>query len=175
MEEKKDEVLGLDEEDDTSSIVVFCKADGKELLVSRKAVALSDLLSQALEGDPDCARIEIDHIKSNVAVKAVEFMEQCLLHPPTNIPSPLPSTIMSEIVSPAEAKFVDDLDLQMLFQLLLAANYMAVQALVTLLSAKVASLMKNKSPHNIRKTFGIRDFTKEEEEEVRAKFPDLIE
>ena len=175
-EEKKGEVAGLDEDEDLAvKITIFCKADGKELQISRPALALSDLLHQALEGDPDCDRIEIDHIDSNVATKAVEYMEFTLHHTPSKIPSPLPSTKMSDFVSHEETKFVDELDSQTLFQLLLAATYLSIQSLVTLLCAKVASMMKNKSPHNIRKAFGIRDFTKEEEEEVRAKFPDLIE
>jgi len=63
-----------------------------------------------------------------------------------------------------------------MFKLLLAANYMDIKSLLMLMCAKVASLLKGKSPEQIRKTFNIRsDYTPEEEEEVRREHKDLIE
>ena len=51
-----------------------------------------------------------------------------------------------------------------------AANYMDIKPLLDLTCAKVASMIKNKSPEQIRKTFNIQnDFTPEEEEAVRAE------
>ena len=58
----------------------------------------------------------------------------------------------------------------MLFELILAANYMDVKALLDLCCAKVASMMKGKTAEQIRKTFNIvNDFTPEEEAAIIAE------
>ena len=114
MEEKKDEeVLGLDaDEAQGDDLSLVCKVDGTSIKISRKAVGLSDLLMQALEGDAECMRIEIDHIAGPVATKAVEYMEHAKDNTPTVIPSPLPSTVLS-FLSEYETKFVNNLDQKM--------------------------------------------------------------
>jgi S-phase kinase-associated protein 1 len=64
---------------------------------------------------------------------------------------------------------------EMLFKLLLAANYLNIKSLLSLTCAKVASLMKGKTPDQIRTIFNIRnDYTQAEEEEVRKEYKDLI-
>jgi S-phase kinase-associated protein 1 len=50
-----------------------------------------------------------------------------------------------------------------------------IKPLLQLCSAKVASLIRGKTPDQIRATFSIRqDFTQAEEEEVRKEYRDLI-
>ena len=67
------------------------------------------------------------------------------------------------------ADFVD-VDQEVLFELILAANYMDVKALLDLCCAKVASMMKGKTAEQIRKTFNIvNDFTPEEEAAIIAE------
>ena len=57
-----------------------------------------------------------------------------------------------------------------LFQLILAANYMDIKSLLDLTCAKVASMLKGKTPEEIQKTFNIvNDFTPEEEAQVREE------
>jgi S-phase kinase-associated protein 1 len=64
---------------------------------------------------------------------------------------------------------------EVMFKTLLAANYMDIKPLLHLLCAKCASLMKGKTPDQIRATFNIRnDYTAEEEEMVRREHRDLI-
>ena len=63
-----------------------------------------------------------------------------------------------------------DVDQEVLFELILAANYMDVKALLDLCCAKVASMMKGKTAEQIRKTFNIvNDFTPEEEAAIIAE------
>ena len=57
-----------------------------------------------------------------------------------------------------------------LFQLILAANYLNIKELLDLTCYTVASMIRGKSPEEIRKAFNIKnDFTPEEEEEVRRE------
>ena len=76
---------------------------------------------------------------------------------------------MAEVVPEFDANFVD-VEQELLFELILAANYMDIKSLLDLTCAKVASMIKGKTPEQIRKTFNIaNDFTPEEEEAVRAE------
>lgn len=55
-------------------------------------------------------------------------------------------------------------------RLILAANYMDIKPLLDLTCATVASMIKGKTPEEIRKTFNIvNDFTPEEEAQVREE------
>jgi len=57
-----------------------------------------------------------------------------------------------------------------LFEIILAANYMAIEGLVDLGCKTVANMIKGKSPEEIRKTFNIQnDFTPEEEDQIRRE------
>jgi len=68
-----------------------------------------------------------------------------------------------------ETEFVK-VDQGTLFQLILAANYLNIKDLLDLTCFTVASMIRGKSPEEIRKAFNIKnDFTPEEEEEVRRE------
>ena len=110
-------------------------------------------------------------------------------------PSGWDLSLSFQVVSQWDADFVD-VDQELLFELILvglnsvflavfpsfvsprflplfffqAANYMDIKPLLDLTCAKVASMIKGKTPEQIRKTFNItNDFTPEEEEAVRAE------
>jgi S-phase kinase-associated protein 1 len=76
---------------------------------------------------------------------------------------------MSDVVQEWYARFVD-VDQEMLFELISAANYMNIKPLLDLTCATVASMIKGKTPEEIRKHFRIvNDFTPAEEAQVREE------
>lgn len=82
---------------------------------------------------------------------------------------PLKSSNMSEVVQDWYANFAN-VEQEVLFELILAANYMDIKPLLDLTCATVASMIKGKTPEEIRKTFNIvNDFTPEEEAQVREE------
>lgn len=61
-------------------------------------------------------------------------------------------------------------DQQMLFDIILAANYLDIKLLLDIGCKAVANMIKGKSPDEIRKTFNIQnDFTPEEEEQIHRE------
>ncbi|XP_033245012.1 S-phase kinase-associated protein 1-like isoform X1 [Drosophila miranda] len=72
-------------------------------------------------------------------------------------------------IIPWDAEFLK-VDLGILFELILAANYLDIKGLLEVSCTPVANMIKGKSPEEIRKTFNIKkDFTPAEEEKVRKE------
>ncbi|XP_044506114.1 SKP1-like protein 14 [Mangifera indica] len=66
--------------------------------------------------------------------------------------------------------FIKNQSVDMLKEILLAANYLNAKSLLTLTLDKFAERIKNKSVEYVREVFGIEnDFTEEEEEKIRKE------
>lgn len=121
------------------------------------------------EDNEDNLEIPLPNVKSQVLQKVIEFCEHHHKEPMTEIEKPLKSNVMADVVQNWYADFVD-LEQVLLFELILAANYMDIKPLLDLTCATVASMIKGKSPEDIRATFNItNDFTPEEEAQVREE------
>ena len=115
------------------------------------------------------SEIPLPNVKSQVLNKVIEFCEHHLQEPMTEIEKPLKSQYMADVVQKWYADFVD-MEQVVLFELILAANYMDIKPLLDLTCATVASMIKGKTPEEIRKTFNItNDFSPEEEAQVREE------
>jgi S-phase kinase-associated protein 1 len=111
--------------------------------------------------------IPLPNVKAQVLKKVIEFCDHHLTEPMTEIEKPLKSANMADVVQKWYADFVD-LEQVLLFELILAANYMDIKPLLDLTCATVASMIKGKTPEEIRATFNItNDFSPEEEAQVR--------
>ena len=73
---------------------------------------------------------------------------------------------MADITSEWDAAYIA-VNQEMLFELIQVANYLDIPSLLDLACAKVAAMIKGKTPEEIRTTFNIvNDFTPEEEAEL---------
>ncbi|KAN0102616.1 Cullin repeat-like-containing domain protein [Hyaloscypha variabilis] len=78
-------------------------------------------------------------------------------------------TKRNEELSEWDEKFFQ-VDQEMLFEIILAANYLDIIPLLSLAYKTVANMIKGKSPEEIRRTFNItNDFTPEEDEQIRRE------
>jgi len=171
-----DDVAGLDEIDE-DAIVRLRSKDGEVFDLPKKSAMMSKLIKTAVENDKskETDIIDLVHLESDIVRKIIEYMNYHSKVPPRSIEKPLASPNLKDLVDEWDAKFAD-VDQDMMFRILLAANYMHIQPLLLLMCAKVASLIKGRTPEEIRKTFGIKDdATPEEEEEVRKQYKDLLE
>jgi S-phase kinase-associated protein 1 len=113
--------------------------------------------------------LPVAQAKSEVLSKVLEFCNHYVEEPMNEIEKPLRSANMHEVVQDWYADFVI-IEKEVLFELILAANYMDIKPLLDLTCATVASMIKGKTPEEIRITFNIvNDFTPEEEAQVREE------
>jgi len=143
--------------------------EDEKFLVNKRIALLSELVKTMAEGDKEEKEIPLPNVKSAVLRKVIVFLEYHSTTPSKEIEKPIKSANMKEVVSEWDADFVD-VDHDMLFELVLAANYMDIKSLLDLACAKIASMIKGRTPEQIRQTFNIKsDFSPEEEEAVRAE------
>jgi len=174
MSEAKEE--SLDDIDENATIKLKSK-EGTLIEISKKAAFQSKFIKTALEHDKDAAEVQLQHIETAILQKVVDYLVHHLNNPAKNIPKPLTTSNLTEVVDAWDAKFADmENNQDNMFKVLLAANYMDIGPLLNLMCAKVATLMRGKTPEEIRRVFNIRsDYTPEEEEQVRKEHKDLLE
>jgi S-phase kinase-associated protein 1 len=176
----KEEILSLDDDHSASLLspsqrhLTLLSKDHQSFSLSKEAAASSDLLKTMMEGDPDASEVQLFHIDSQVVRRVIDYMEYHRTTPPRQIEKPIASTSMADLVDTWDAHYVD-CDQDTLFKLLLAANYLHVKSLIALCAAKFASLIKNKTPEQIKHQLGVRgDCTAQEEADIAREYKDLI-
>ena len=154
-----------------SKPIKLTTSDNASLQVERKVAERSILIKNLLEdlgGDNDEA-IPIPNVNEAVMKKVLEWCEHHKDDPPATQDDDSDSRKKSTDIDEWDQKFMQ-VDQEMLFEIILAANYLDIKALLDVGCKTVANMIKGKSPEEIRKTFNIQnDFTPEEEEQIRRE------
>ncbi|KAN0085612.1 Skp1 family, dimerization domain containing protein [Elaphomyces granulatus] len=163
-------------------LIILTSNDNVDIAVEREVLLCSTLLGNMLGdlGDPEPGEtVPIQNVNSRVLEKVIEW---CTHH--RNDPRPSaddkvegrgettgPNTDHKKIeISEWDQEFMK-VEQEMLFEIMLAANYLDIKALLDQCCKTVANmLMGCKGPDEIRKRFNIEnDFTSEEEERIRRE------
>ena len=152
-------------ENDTK--VILISSDGEKIETSAKAAMRSTLIKDSIQDcRDDIIEFTANNVKGNVLKKIVEYLEHYKDTEPKEIERPLPSQNFKECVDEFDFNFTD-IDLNMIFEIVLASNYLDIKPLLELANAKVASILKGKTTEEIRRIFGItNEFTPEEEQQI---------
>jgi S-phase kinase-associated protein 1 len=145
--------------------------EGDQFTVPLSVANMSELVKSMMdeEESDEVNEIPLPNVKANVLQKVIEFCEHHAQEPMTEIEKPLKSQSMADVVQQWYADYVN-VEQVLLFELILAANYMDIKPLLDLTCATVASMIKGKTPEEIRQTFNIsNDFSPEEEAQVREE------
>ena len=148
---------------ETKTKIILVSSDGEKFEISHKAAQRSILLKNLIEEFPEEAEVPLDEIKSNILKKIKEYLEHYENEEPKEIERPLPSPNFKKCVNSWDYKYID-IDLEMLFELVNAVNYLDIEPLLELGSAKVASIIKGKTAEEIKKILNIDVITPEERE-----------
>ena len=132
-----------------------------------KAAKRSAFIKGYINDFPD-ADIEFSNINYNTLLKIKEYLEHYENSEPKKIAMPLPNNNFKECVDDWDYNFID-LKNEDIFEIMNAANFMAIQPLLDLSCAKIASLIKGKNEKEIRNLFNMKDDNKDNEDEISTQ------
>ncbi|KAL6179016.1 hypothetical protein ACLB2K_050532 [Fragaria x ananassa] len=143
------------------------KSEDEEVFEIEEAVAVqSQTIKHMVEDDCADNAIPLPNVKGPILAKVIEYLKKHVADAEDNNESKKED---AESLKEFDEEFVK-VDQSVLFDLILAANYLNIKELLDLTCQAVADMIKGKTPEQIRETFNIKnDFTPEEEEEVRRE------
>ncbi|CAJ0553941.1 hypothetical protein HG530_003021 [Fusarium avenaceum] len=113
--------------------------------------------------------IPIPNVNEAVLRKVIEWCDHHRNDPPQAQDDEADARKKTTDIEEWDQKFMQ-VDQEMLFEIILASNYLDIKPLLDVGCKTVANMIKGKSPEEIRKTFNItNDFTPEEEEQIRRE------
>ena len=143
--------------------ITLISSDGIEITVEQGVAKCSNLIKDMLSdlGEPD-EPIPIPDTKESVLRKVLEW---CAHHQNDPAPTTEGRTRITNI-GEWDQKFMEQLDSDMLYHIIIAANFLDIKLLLEIGSKTVADMIKGKSPEEIRQIWDLqKDFTPEEEAE----------
>ncbi|MCJ1293843.1 hypothetical protein MMC34_005399 [Xylographa carneopallida] len=155
------------------STITLRSSDGVEMTVEKEVAERSMLIKNLLEDMSDGTTTEeaipIANVNEAVLKKVIEWCTHHRADPPATADDDSDSRKKTTDIEEWDQKFMQ-VDQEMLFEIILAANYLDIKALLDVGCKTVANMIKGKSPEEIRKTFNIQnDFTPEEEDQIRRE------
>jgi len=153
------------------SQIKLLSSDQVEITVDKEVAERSILIKNMLEdvGEISDQAIPIPNVNEAVLKKVIEWCEHHKGDPIPVADEDSDSRKKSTDIEEWDQKFMQ-VDQEMLFEIILAANYLDIKPLLDVGCKTVANMIKGKSPEEIRKTFNIQnDFTPEEEDQIRRE------
>lgn len=147
--------------------------DGAEMTVpldvAKRSMLLTNLIDDLGLDVAANSPVPLPNVTEPVLQKIVEWCEHHRNDPLPTADDDNESRKKTTDIDEWDQKYMQ-VDQEMLFEIILAANYMDIKALLDVGCKTVANMIKGKSPEEIRKTFNItNDFTPEEEEQIRRE------
>ena len=113
--------------------------------------------------------IPLPNVSSDVLHKVISFCDHHQTEPMTAITTPLRSNVLKDLVQEWYNNFVD-VEKEMLFALVAAANYLDIKELLDLTCLAVSILIKGKSAKELREMFNIEaELTEEERAQIQQE------
>lgn len=159
--------------DDVHGTVKLVSKEGDTFEVPIEIAKLSNLVVTTLGEDDDTdednsmVEIPLPNVKAKVLAKVIEYCTHYQEDPMKQITTPLKSNKLEEIVQEWYAGFVA-VDQALLFELVTAANFMDIKALLDLTCLAVSILIKGKSAEEIRRIFNISNDFSQKQEEIKS-------
>jgi len=140
--------------------------------IAMKAAVMSSTIKNMLDDlgtDGSSVAIPLHNVNLRILEKIIEYCNYHVDKADVKSTEDKASDKKTDDILPWDTEFCN-VSQEMLFELILAANYLDIKPLLDLTCKTVANMIKGKTPEEIRKTFNIKnDFTPEEEEKVRKE------
>ena len=146
--------------------------DGQIFEVEEKCLGKSTVLKGLINDFPDPeAELPTNEVDGKTLSIVIEFLKHYVDSEPKEIPKPLPSADLKPILDKWDFDYISPLSLETCIDLVNAANYLGINELVNLTSARLASEMINCPIEEARAKFGIVSDMTEEEMAEYDKYP----
>ncbi|XP_049847801.1 SCF ubiquitin ligase complex protein SKP1b-like [Schistocerca gregaria] len=156
----------------SGSVVKLVSGDGVEIVVAKEIACQSITIKNMLDdlgSEQGSLPIPLHNVSGKILAKVVEWCKYHYEHPIPPETEDKKNERRTDDISSWDRTFCE-VEQDLLFELIMAANFLEINPLLDLASKTVANMIKGKTPEEIRKTFGIKnDFTPEEEEQVRKE------
>lgn len=160
-------------------------SDREVFEIPRSMIKLSGLLqatvgeehgsvNDAFEEVGRMVEVPLPHVSALVLTKIIEFCMHYQNVEEVSLACPLRSTNLRQLIPEWYVEFVEGMEMKLVFEVIMAANYMDIPPLLNLTCGFVASLIKGKTPEEICKLLNIKDFPSEEEAFANDMFTQLF-
>jgi S-phase kinase-associated protein 1 len=137
--------------------------------VAERSMLIKNLLDDIGDNTDPNNPIPVQNVNESVLRKVIEWCEHHRNDPIQTQDDESDARKKTTDIEEWDQKFMQ-VDQEMLFEIILASNYLDIKPLLDVGCKTVANMIKGKSPEEIRKTFNItNDFTPEEEEQIRRE------
>ena len=145
--------------------IQISSCEGNIYKISKKAAMRSGIIKGMIEDFPDDISFPMKSIKGNILEKIKEYLMHYKDEEPQKIEIPLKSNNFSECIDNWDFNFLGN-DIDIIFDLLEAANYMDIKPLHELVSAYLGSNIRGINSNSILKDFEIEKLSDIEKQEI---------
>ncbi|KAJ4976034.1 hypothetical protein NE237_001140 [Protea cynaroides] len=152
----------------SSTKVLLRSSDGESFEIDEIVAYVSETIKNIIDDGCYDGVIPIPNVYSKTLIKVIEY---CKKHVEDNGKEYDKESKKEKIEERKrwEANYMD-IDQEVLYHLMIAANYLEIKGLLHLTVEKAANMIRGKTPEQIREIFNIKnDFTPEEEEQIRKE------
>lgn len=152
-------------------LVTVSTSDGKIVTLSRDAAAMSKTIEDLVVDLGTLDNIPLHSVNESVMLKVKEYLERKVVYPNPPPTSDIdPKERRTDDIEPWDKEFMAAMNQEMMFDLIMAANYLDIKPLLDLGCKTVANIIRSKTVEEIRITFNLKnEFTPEEEKKVREE------
>ena len=143
------------------------RGESTSFVVDQEYATIAKLIQETLEFDSSAVSCPASQqVEAHVLERIVRYMNHCKGTEAPWIATPLRDTDLSKLTNEQDAKFIDDCAKDhLLFEVILAANYLGIEGLLHLALAKLASLIKSQPLEQIKSILEVQAGLAEEKEE----------
>ncbi|KAF8093912.1 hypothetical protein N665_0374s0004 [Sinapis alba] len=145
----------------TFKIITLKSCDDKIFEVEEAVAVQSQMIAHMVEDDCVDGGIPITNVTGATLAKVIEYCKKHVVDGDS-------SSSTEDELKNWDAEFMKNMDQGMLFDLIMAANYLIIKDLLVLIFKTIADMIKDFSVDEVRTFFNIKsDFTPEEEAAIR--------
>ncbi|KAF8117572.1 hypothetical protein N665_0009s0092 [Sinapis alba] len=149
----------------TSNKITLTSSDGENFEIEEAVAREFEIVANMIEDDCASGSIPLANVTAKDLSAAIEY---CKTH--VEAGSVENNEEAADKLKKWDEDFLANYDNAMIFNLMLAANYLNCKGLLNLTCQKVADNIKDLQPEEVREIFKIEnDFTEEEEAKVRSE------